>query len=258
MPFCGGVLQQYRCVQTPDPDCGSMKRVIRASLIVAALIIGYLFYRTFREQQSTLAALSGVQATPYLQVTPPPMLPGKRTVVETKKPDSFFLPGLGDIKCVSRPTSSTYRDGHRNERSLAMKVFYSETGNFLRAEYTDETKPSYEAPRHVRESNYRVSAETLAGFPENAASISLGQLLQAVYDVISSEGTFENASKLDITFVNLVREGRYAPPGEPVFIVNSYGAGLITQTLPKGREDLKRIRYVFSRDGKLLWMDNNI
>lgn len=85
----------------------------------------------------------------------------------------------------------------------------------------------------------------------------VAKILPKVYDAIESSGSFNKATRLNMTFVRLVNDEGPPPHDKPVFIVNAYGTGKVKADFPDD-ERFKRIRFVFDEDGRLLWSDNNI
>jgi hypothetical protein len=181
------------------------------------------------------------------------MILGKRMV-----PDKFYLPTMGEIDCFSIIEPLSHKTEEGAELTFPFKLFYDSQGRFLRAEYKKPGAKSYVQEHWVQHDNYRVSQEKISGFPEQAPEVKESALLGVIYENIHLWGDVEDASQLDVTYARLIRKNRYAPPGEPVFILNTYGVAAISDKMPPDREDMKRMRFVMSPTGRILWIDNNL
>jgi hypothetical protein len=170
--------------------------------------------------------------------------------------DTFFMPGIGDVQCFSAEETVNFSAPDGVQHPLTMKVFYDSKGNFLRAEYIKEGSTNYEGDRSRQERNYRVTGQSLS-LANRPSALPLEELGKKVYATVNRDGPFENATRLNITYVNLKQPAIPAPTVQPVYIVNVFGVGKIKFDLPDD-ERLKRIRYVFDEYGNILFSDNTI
>ena len=163
--------------------------------------------------------------------------------------DRFEFPFLGTVRVHSKIETVVYEDAVGATVPFKLKACYTKEGHFQRAEFARPGIVDPELPPREAERNY--GSERIVGVPKEAPSVSLQKLLNNLRGVRGGE--YWKATKFNITYVLREEFGKT----KPAFIVNLFGTTGITEKLPD-TEPFRRLRFVFGRQGELLFIDNTL
>jgi hypothetical protein len=224
-------------------------------ILSLVVLVGFLWvrrsarpaYRT-EEGQSAKRAESGPAQertgfVPGSAVSLPPI-----DVINAEQGE-FRLPFLGLVKARVRPEKLTMPSRSAGSFTFPLRVYYSDKGEFLRAEYEKPGARDYRTSMENLEIMYQQTVEAITGLPEEPLKIGLAKIV---------EGTglnLEAATRFD---VNYVMFSSNREPAKPTLLVNIYGVdSMVSFRAPPGEEFL-RVRAVLNEQGEILWLDNTL
>ena len=233
------------------------RKQIFITLIVIALSIAAVCVFLSRQARTTSlgkSQLGPVPLNPGATENPQPSGDDWENDRPKKLPinDVFEFPFLGKVPSHSRIESVNYLSAGGVQTPFPLKVYYTSTGIFARAEYFRPEAEDQELPLVTAEKEYRNAKENIVSVPDKAAPANLQKLLNSLHGEYG--GQFEKATKFNITYVLWEQ---YDQPPKPVFIINMFGTG---KSFPKFPDDpaFLRIRYIFDVEGNMMFFDTVI
>jgi len=160
----------------------------------------------------------------------------------------FRYPFLGAVRAYAQ--SRTLR-AHSRSGALVefpVKVCYTRSGKFLRAEFARPGAKIYQSPLEVVEAAYRQTSEAVTGLPEKTLPVSL----ESIFDHLGI--SLEDVTRFNLTYV---LDKRNDDPPKPTLILNIFGLSGGVLSYRFGDEERFRMeRIVMDPDGTLEFADN--
>lgn len=160
----------------------------------------------------------------------------------------FRYPFLGTVRAYGQ--SRTLRVHSRSGAvvDFPVKVFYTRSGQFLRAEFARPHAKIYQNSIETVEAASRQSLEAVTGLPKKTLPLSL----ESIFDHLGMD--FEEATRFNLTYV---MHKRNDDPPKPTLILNIYGLSGGVLSYRFGDEERFRMeRIVMDPDGKVQFEDN--
>ncbi len=159
----------------------------------------------------------------------------------------FSYPFLGSVKAYVHPEIVRFHARSGALVEFPVKVFYSEKGNFIRAEFVKPDAGDFQTPVEEVETALRMSEEAVIGFPKKTFPVSLETLLEQL------QMPFEKVTRFNVTYVDYKF---YEKPVAPTILVNVFGLESIVSARSDGSEGTRRIRIVLDQNGDVTREDN--
>jgi hypothetical protein len=159
----------------------------------------------------------------------------------------FPYPFLGSVKAYIRPQVLHLHTATGTLAEFPVKVFYTKSGNFVRAEFVKHGAGDFQSSVETVEAASRQSSEAVTGLPEKTLSVSLESLFDQLHL------PFENATRFNITYV--MYKVNDTPPA-PTILLNIFGLDSLVSARLGDEEAFRRIRIVMDENGKVQWEDN--
>jgi hypothetical protein len=128
-----------------------------------------------------------------------------------------------------------------------VKVFYTESGNFIRVEFVKPNAGDFQTSVADVETALRMSEESVVGFPAKAFPVSLETLFEQL------QMPFEKVTRFNVTYVDYKF---YEKPVAPTILVNVFGLESIVSSRLGDGEETRRIRIVLDQNGEVTREDN--
>lgn len=163
------------------------------------------------------------------------------------EPSEVEIPFLGKIKTRKATKVFIFRCKDGSTSNLPLSIHYTEKGQFLRAEYRRPVAKEKIFPPDEVEYWMKSSGEKIVGIPAKQLTVTLEALFEKVH-FVSQLG---DADRIEVTY-----ELQDSPnwKAKPVIVLSLVGVPM-PFTSSRG-DEIRRARYVFDEDGKLVFVDN--
>lgn len=156
---------------------------------------------------------------------------------------------LGSVKAYMQPQILRLHTSDGTVAEFPVKVFYTESGNFIRAEFVKPGAGDFQSSAEDLEVAHRQVSEPVTGLPQKPLPMSLESLFERL------NMRLEDATRFNVTYV-MYKTYEEQPAPMLLFYVFGLRGGPLSARFGDEEERFRRTRIVMDPDGKVRWEDN--